>query len=310
MITKQSKILITGASGLLGSTIARELRNRGYTNLLTPSHEELDLTNGQQTFEYFYENSHSAIIHCAGLVGGIESNNNNKADYLYANAAMGLNVVRMAQSFGIKKLINFGSVCMYPCTDMTLSPSMICTGQLEPTNEAYAIALITVAKLCQYYSESSDVDYVTLIPCNLYHPLDRSTHIIPDLIRKLDKVISNGEEILKVYGTGAAVREFIHTEDCARDTIYVLESEKDNDCYINITSQTPVPIKNIITKLVQHTYPKPDIKYTSELEGCLKRVMVPYYGNRMPKREAINYRHVLADMEELWNSRHLTRPQS
>ncbi|MBL6988889.1 MAG: GDP-L-fucose synthase [Bacteriovoracaceae bacterium] len=214
------KIFITGASGMVGKNLT-EHQEISKHQLLTPSHRELDLCDYQAVNNFITNNSPDLIIHCAGIVGGIQANIKNPTKFLVQNLDMGRNVVMAAKENGIKQLINLGSSCMYPRgIETAISEQMVLKGELEPTNEGYAIAKVAVAKLCEYISkEDPSNQYKTLIPCNLYGKYDKfdpdHSHMIPAVIRKIHLAKQNGDKQVTIWGDGKARREFMYVEDLA-----------------------------------------------------------------------------------------------
>lgn len=186
---KSAKIFVAGARGLVGSTIVKKLKERGYTNLLTPTREQLDLRRQEATEAYFAEFLPDYVFLAAAKVGGIMANNTYRADFIYDNLAIAVNVIHSAFKFKVKKLLNLGSSCIYPkFAPQPLKEEYLLTGPLEPTNEPYAIAKITAIKLCLAYNFQYDTNFISLMPTNLYGENDNfnleTSHVLPALIRK------------------------------------------------------------------------------------------------------------------------------
>lgn len=215
-----NSILITGASGLVGKNVLEHSDSSAY-QLLTPSSAELDLLDADAVNRYFAENKPDMVIHCAGVVGGIQANIREPVRFLLANLDMGRNVVLAASEQGVPRLINLGSSCMYPRDGVNpLKEESILTGELEPTNEGYALAKVTVARLCEYIMREAPVlQYKTLIPCNLYGRHDKfdpkHSHMIPAIIHKLHQAKQNGDDSVEIWGDGSARREFMYASDLA-----------------------------------------------------------------------------------------------
>ena len=214
------RLLITGSTGLVGRNILEHPKIAEHT-LFTPSRLDLDLSDGAKVEDYMAKVKPDLVIHAAGMVGGIQANIECPVDFLVDNLEMGKNVVLGAKRTGVKKLINLGSSCMYPREGKNpLLEDIILTGALEPTNEGYALAKITIAKLCEYISkENSGYKYITLIPCNLYGRWDKfdptHSHLIPAIVYKLHRAMAEGIEEVEVWGDGSARREFMYTADLA-----------------------------------------------------------------------------------------------
>lgn len=221
------KILVTGSTGLVGKNFVNHSQSSQY-QILTPTHTELDLLNSQDVMTYLKENKPDVIVHCAARVGGIKSNMNNLFGYLYDNAAMGFNLINAAKHAGIDEIINLGSSCMYPKdANNPLVENDLLSGKLEETNEGYAISKLAVAKLCLYATQQLNLNYKTLIPCNLYGLWDKfdaeRSHMLPAAIRKIHfaKLTNNNVEI---WGSGTARREFMFAEDLANFIYFALDN--------------------------------------------------------------------------------------
>lgn len=214
------KILLTGASGMVGRNVTESPRSRDY-ELLTPSHKELDLTAKAAVTAYLEKTRPDMVIHAAGTVGGIAANSQRPLKFLTENLDMGRNIIGGAYLAGVKKFLNLGSSCMYPRNhDTPLTEDMILTGELEPTNEGYALAKIACARMCSYITrENSAFRYKTLIPCNIYGRWDKFTgdraHMIPAVIRRLSQAVDDGKDTIAIWGDGTARREFMYAGDLA-----------------------------------------------------------------------------------------------
>ena len=214
------KILITGSSGLVGRNLLEAPQSKKY-ELLTPSHKELELLDKDAVLNYLEKNRPDIVIHAAGTVGGISANNAAPLKFLLENLDMGRNVIYGAYQTGIKKFINLASSCMYPRNHETpLTEDMILTGELEPTNEGYALAKINCTRMCNYITrENPDFQYKTLIPCNIYGRWDKffgdRAHMIPAVIQRIIQAVDSGQAEIEIWGDGTARREFMYTGDLA-----------------------------------------------------------------------------------------------
>ncbi len=221
------KLFITGGNGMVGRNITTLANNLGI-DVIAPTRKELNLNCQQSIRAYLEHHKPDFVIHCAGLVGGIQANIAAPYDFCYQNLLIGLNVIQASFDAGIQKLINLGSSCMYPREAMNplQEPSML-TGKLEPTNEGYAIAKIAVARLADYLSQQYGVEYKTFIPCNLYGYWDKfnpeKAHMIPSVIYKLDAAIREGTKKVDIWGDGLSRREFMFAEDLADFICYSLD---------------------------------------------------------------------------------------
>ena len=214
------RILITGASGMVGRNICEHPAAQQY-ELLTPSSSELNLLDSISVADYVKSNKPDMIFHCAGIVGGIQANIKEPVRFLVSNLDMGRNIVMAAQEAGVRKLLNLGSSCMYPrAAQNPLKEESVLTGELEPTNEGYALAKVAVARLCDYVSRENDsLHYKTLIPCNLYGRHDkfdpRHSHMVPAIIHKMHEAKERGDSEVEIWGDGTARREFMYSADLA-----------------------------------------------------------------------------------------------
>ncbi|WP_051002543.1 GDP-L-fucose synthase family protein [Chromobacterium haemolyticum] len=222
------RVLLTGASGMLGRNLLEHPTSNKF-QWLTPSHAELDLSNFSATLQYIEKVKPDCIIHAAGKVGGIQANIREPVKFLIDNLDMGRNVLLAASVSGISKLINIGSSCMYPRDrQMALKENDVLSGGLEPTNEGYALAKITVAKLAEYINrENPEYNYKTIIPCNLYGKHDkfdpRWSHLIPAIIHKLHQAKILKQSEVDIWGSGEARREFLFAEDLAQALLMAMD---------------------------------------------------------------------------------------
>lgn len=224
------KILLTGGSGMVGRNVQDYAKKFPQHQLLAPSSSELNLLDKNAVDGYLLDCQPDVVIHSAGIVGGIQANIENPVKFLHENTLMGQNIVLGAYQSGIKKLINLGSSCMYPRNAQNpLTEDSILTGELEPTNEGYALAKIVTAKLCEYISKTNtDYAYKTLIPCNLYGKYDKfdpiKSHMIPSALLKVHNSKVNGMDDVEIWGDGTVRREFMYAEDLADAIFFALEN--------------------------------------------------------------------------------------
>ena len=197
---KNAKIFVAGHRGMVGSALCRRLEELGFTQILTRTREELDLTRQSETESFFDQEKPEYVFHAAGRVGGILANSTYKADFIYQNMMIAGNVIQASYRSGVKKLLNLGSTCIYPkLAPQPMKEEHLLTGALEPTNEAYAIAKISAIKLCRYYNEQYGTNFMSVMPTNLYGPNDNydleSSHLLPAFIRKfhLGKLLAQGD---------------------------------------------------------------------------------------------------------------------
>ncbi|MGL1831495.1 UNVERIFIED_CONTAM: NAD-dependent epimerase/dehydratase family protein [Acinetobacter sp. HSTU-ASm16] len=227
-IDLDQKVFVAGHRGMVGSAILRQLQEKGYTDIVTATHAELDLTNQQAVNEFFQKNQIDQVYLAAAKVGGIHANNEYPADFIYQNLMIEANVIHAAHLNNVQKLMFLGSSCIYPkFAQQPMQESELLTGTLEATNEPYAIAKIAGIKLCESYNRQFDRDYRSVMPTNLYGPHDNfhpeNSHVIPALLRRFHEAVKNGLDEVIIWGSGTPMREFLHVDDMAAASIYVME---------------------------------------------------------------------------------------
>lgn len=227
-MNKNSKIFIAGSGGLVGSAIVRRLRLGGYTHLLTPEIDELDLTDQAQVAAFFDRERPEYVFLAAAKVGGIHANNTYPAEFIHLNLAIQGNVIHQAYLHGVKRLLFLGSSCIYPKNaPQPMREEHLLTGVLEPTNEPYAIAKIAGLKMCEAYNRQYGTRFVAVMPTNLYGPGDNfhpeNSHVLPALIRRFHEAkLTRAAEVV-VWGTGTPMREFLYVDDMADGCVFVME---------------------------------------------------------------------------------------
>lgn len=278
ILKKNKNIFIAGHKGMVGSAIFRKLISDGVSleNIFVKSKKELDLKNQREVYNYFKENTFSEVYLAAAKVGGIFANNEFSADFLYENLMIQNNIINSAYKTGVKKLLFLGSSCIYPknCLE-PINEKLLLTGQLEPTNEAYAIAKIAGIKLCKHYSKQYGVDYRSVMPTNLYGPGDNyhleNSHVIPGLIVRFHnaKILKNKK--VNVWGTGLPKREFLYVDDLAAACVHVINLKKevysksldDNIHHMNIGYGSEISIRDLAFLIADIVGFKGEIKFDS-----------------------------------------------
>jgi len=248
MINKKSLIFVTGHKGLVGSAVVRRLNYYGYKNILNIEKKILDLRNQQKVFSFFKKNKIDAVINAAGKVGGIYANSKYKADFIYDNLAIQNNVIHACFQNKVKSLIFLGSSCIYPRNSkQPIKENYLLTGELEKTNEPYAIAKIAGIKMCQSYNFQYKTNYKCLMPCNLYGPNDnynaKTSHFFPALIVKAIEVKKNKKKNFILWGSGKPKRELMYVDDLADACVYFI-NKRTKESLINIGSGNDRSILN------------------------------------------------------------------
>jgi GDP-L-fucose synthase len=257
---KNSKIFVAGSNGLVGSALVRRLKAGGYTNLLTPEIDELDLTDQQAVAAFFRAELPEYVILAAAKVGGIHANKTYPADFIYLNLMIQNNVIHQAYLHGVRRLLFLGSSCIYPKqAPQPMKEEYLLTGLLESTNEPYAIAKIAGIKLCESYNRQYGTQFVAVMPTNLYGPGDNfhpeNSHVMPALIRRFHEAKLAGTDKVMVWGTGIPKREFLFVDDMADGSIYVLELDEatltgyllnyPDPCFVNLGTGVDVTIREL-----------------------------------------------------------------
>jgi GDP-L-fucose synthase len=230
-MNKSNKIYVAGHNGMVGSAIVRKLRKQGFTNIVIRSSSELDLTNQQDTHSFLQDERPDCVVIAAAKVGGIYANNSYPAEFIYQNLLIEANLIHGAYLAGINSLLFLGSSCIYPKESrQPIKEEYLLNGPLEKTNEPYAIAKIAGIKLCESYNRQYGVDYRSIMPTNLYGPNDnfhlKNSHVIPALIRKFHEAKVNNSPNVEIWGSGKPIREFLHVDDMADASIYIMNLDK------------------------------------------------------------------------------------
>jgi len=252
------KIYIAGHSGLVGSAILRQLKTRGFTNLLTASHEEMDLTNQAIVEDFFHKERPDYVILAAAKVGGIHANNSYPADFIFENTMIEANIIYSSFKNKVKRLLFLGSTCIYPkYVEQPMKEDALLTDILEPTNEPYALAKILGIKLCESFNRQHGTDFRSVMPTNLYGINDNfhgsNSHVIPGLMRRFHDAKINNDKEVEVWGSGNAMREFLYVDDMAEASLFVLGLDKEIYetktkpmlSHINIGSGKDITIKEL-----------------------------------------------------------------
>lgn len=251
-----SKIYVAGHRGLVGGAIVRCLKEKGYANIVTRTHKELDLLNQAAVNEFFAAEKPDYVFLAAAHVGGIGANSIYPADFIYQNMVIGFNVVEAARVNGVKKLMNLGSTCIYPkMAEQPIKEESLLTGPLEPTNDAYALAKISVIKLCSAYNKQYGTNFLSVMPTNLYGLGDnyelQGSHVFPAMIRKFHEAKESGDDVVHLWGDGSPLREFLFAGDLADAVVYLMENKDAADLrtptgdFVNVGTGKECTIKEL-----------------------------------------------------------------
>lgn len=257
MMNNSLKIYVAGHNGLVGSAIVRKLKENGYDNLLLKMHKELDLINQIAVDEFFEKERPDCVFVAAAVVGGVLINDTLPAKFFYDNLMITANVINASYKYGVKKLLYMGSSCIYPRdTAQPIKEEYLLTGELEKTNEAYALAKISGVKMCEFYNRQYGTDFISCMPCNAYGPGDNydpmGSHVVPALIRKAHEAKEFGADHIVMWGTGTPIREFIYIDDIADAAVFLMEKYSGNET-VNVGTGTEYSIKElteIVNKVV------------------------------------------------------------
>ena len=265
-MNKDSKIFVAGHRGLVGSSIVRVLNERGYSNILTRTRNELNLLNQKEVFDFFDSEKPEYVFDAAAKVGGIYANDTYSGDFIYENIQIQTNLIHSAWKFGVKKFLFLGSVCIYPkFAEVPVREDSLLTGYLEPTNDAYAIAKISGIKMLQSYHKQYGMKSVSLMPSNLYGPGDNfhpdNGHVIPAMMTKFQH--SGGKSVM-FWGDGTPKREFLYSEDLADACLFAMD-HFENAELINVGSGENVSIKELSNSVASV------VKYDGEIKWDTSR---------------------------------------
>ena len=308
MINYKSKIFIAGHKGMLGSAILRILKKKGYKNLLIIDKKKLDLRNQKSVKKYLQIKKPDAIIIAAAKVGGIKANVDYPASFISDNLQIQTNLISSGYDTNVKKLILFGSSCIYP-KDLKrpIKESQILTGSLESTNESYSVAKIAGIKMIEAFNRQYKTNYICLMPCNLFGPNDnydlKNSHFLPALIRKIS-IASKKNKIVKLWGTGKPLREILYVDEVAEACEYFLK-KKTNTSLINIGSSVEMTIKDYAFKVKKKIDSKVLIKFDNniKLDGVKRKKLDISLAARYGWRPKMNFSKALdKTIEDFKNS--------
>jgi GDP-L-fucose synthase len=289
-VQKSDKIFVAGHRGLVGSALVRKLQQEGFVNLITRDRAQLDLRNEAGVDRFFAEEKPAFVVFAAAKVGGIKANNDLPVEFLLDNLQIQNNVIRAAHEAGVRKLLFLGSSCIYPKhAPQPIPEAALLTGELEPTNEAYAIAKIAGIKLCQAYAREYGKNFISAMPTNLYGPNDNfdllSSHVLPALLRKAYTAKKNGDRELVVWGSGIPRREFLHVDDLASACVFLLE-KYDIPEIINVGCGEDISIRELAELICEVVGFRGDLTWDSTKPDGTPRKLLD-----VSKLHALGWRH-------------------
>ena len=277
-MNKTAKIYVAGHRGMVGSGITRLLKSRGYENVITRTHSELDLLNQAAVHDFLNTEKPDYIFIAAAKVGGIQANNIYRADFIYQNLMIECNLTHGAYQAGINNLMSLGSSCIYPrdCPQ-PIKEEYLLSGPLEQTNEPYALAKIAGIKLCENYNRQYGTKYVSVMPTNLYGPGDNydlnNSHVLPALIRKAHEAKLRKDPYLMVWGSGKPRREFLHVDDMARACVQLMEQGYDGS-FVNIGCGNDITIRELVEEVVAVVGFEGELQFdTSKPDGTPQKLL-------------------------------------
>ncbi len=293
---KGAKIYVAGHRGLVGSAIVKNLKLKGYTNIISRTHKELDLTNQMAVMEFFETDKPDYVVLAAAKVGGINANNTIPADFIYENMQIQCNVIKSSHDFKVKKLLFLGSTCIYPkMATQPISEDALLTGPLEETNEAYAVAKISGLEMCKFFKRQYGDNFISCMPTNLYGPNDNfeldSSHVMPALIRKFYEAKINELPKVECWGTGTPLREFLYVDDMADACVYLLENY-DGEQHVNIGTGKEISIKQLAETIQNVVGYKGDIVWNIAMPDGTPRKLT-----NVNKLHSLGWQHKV-DLEE------------
>ena len=301
MINLNSKIFIAGHNGMLGSSILRKLRNKGYKKIIIANKKNLDLRDQNSVQKFIKKKKPDAVIIAAAKVGGIKANINNPADFITDNLLIQTNLISLSHTYHVKKLILFGSSCIYPKNlNRPIKESQIMTGVLEETNESYAIAKIAGIKMIESFNKQYNTNYLCLMPCNLFGPNDnydlKNSHFLPALIKKiyLASKKTKNNKIVELWGTGKPLREVLYVDEVADACEFFLR-KKIRKTIINIGSNTEMTIKDYGDFIKKKIDPEVFIKFNNDkkLDGVMRKKLNTSLAYQYGWKSKMNFSKVL-----------------
>lgn len=277
-MNKDSRIYIAGHRGMVGSAIVRKLEKEGFSNLILRKSSQLDLRNQSAVEKFFEEEKPEFVFLAAAKVGGIQANNVFKAEFIYDNLMIQNNIIHYSWKFGVMKLLFLGSSCIYPkYAEQPLKEESLLSGQLEPTNEPYAIAKIAGIKMCESYRFQYNSNFISAMPTNLYGPNDNydlhNSHVLPALIRKFHTAKVKGDSFVEIWGSGTPRREFLHVDDLADACFFLMENYNEKE-FVNVGVGEDITIKDLALLVKEIVGFEGELRFNSEKpDGTPRKLM-------------------------------------
>jgi len=273
-----SKILVAGANGMVGSAIVRNLKEQGYINIIEATRDKVDFIDQKDTENFFSNNKPEYVFLSAARVGGIMDNKTYPADFIYDNLMIQNNIIQSSYKFEVKKLLFLGSSCIYPkFATQPITEDQLLSGALEPTNDAYAIAKIAGIKMCEAYRKQHGFNAISVMPTNLYGPNDNfdleSSHVLPGFIARFHRAKVNNEPYVECWGDGSPYREFLHVDDLATACVFCMQNY-DGEDILNVGTGIDITIKELAEKIAKVVGYQGEIKWdTSKPNGTPRKLL-------------------------------------
>ena len=288
---KQSdKIYVAGHRGLVGSAIVKNLKSKGYQNIIGRTHQELNLTSQQEVRDFFASEQPEIVVLAAAKVGGINANNTAPADFAYENMQIQCNVIKCSHDFHVKKLLFLGSTCIYPkLAPQPIPEEALLTGPLEETNEAFAIAKIAGMEMCRFFKQQYGDNFISCMPTNLYGPHDNydlsGSHVMPAMIRKFHDAKVNNSSSVELWGTGTPLREFLYVDDMADACVFLLENYN-GERHVNIGTGKEITIKELAETVQRVVGYQGEIVWNGDMPDGMPRKLTD-----VSKLHALGWKH-------------------
>ena len=288
---KQSdKIYVAGHRGLVGSAIVKNLKSKGYQNIIGRTHQELNLTSQQEVRDFFASEQPEIVVLAAAKVGGINANNTAPADFAYENMQIQCNVIKCSHDFHVKKLLFLGSTCIYPkLAPQPIPEEALLTGPLEETNEAYAIAKIAGMEMCRFFKQQYGDNFISCMPTNLYGPHDNydlsGSHVMLAMIRKFHDAKVNNSSSVELWGTGTPLREFLYVDDMADACVFLLENYN-GERHVNIGTGKEITIKELAETVQRVVGYQGEIVWNGDMPDGMPRKLTD-----VSKLHALGWKH-------------------